>query len=812
MAPREKHKSSPAHRTPTAASSPSSLDFDPVPPLDIRKGPVRSYLVTNPPSNLDKLRTVASIKELVLLGVLITFVCFIRLHKLSWPDSVVFDEVHFGKFAAYYIKGQFFMDVHPPLAKMLYGAIGNLAGFQGNFLFESIGDKFPKNVPYTFMRFYSASLGVGTVLLLYLTLRSSGVRLWVAAVCTLCFAVENAYVTISRYILLDSPLFFFIAATAFAFKKYELYPPLSSSALKSLLATGVALGLASSSKWVGLFTVSWIGILCIWRLWFMIGDLSKPVSTTIKVAISKLVLLLGVPSMLYMFFFWIHFGILTNDSEGSSFFSPEFRSTLMGNTIPKNIQAQVGFDSIVTIRHTGTMGGYLHSHRHNYPEGSQQQQITLYPHLDTNNEWIIESVTDPGVTFASFKNVSNGALIKLIHAGSYCRLHTHDEKAPVSKYADWQSEVTCYGYPGFGGDANDHWVVEIDQKLTPPGEARERIVALKTKFRLRHALRNCYLFSHEVKLPEWGFGQQEVTCASMGRPDLTVWYVEDNHNYELPADTERISYPTPSFFAKFWESHKRMWVINSNLKEPHVYESKAIDWPFLKRGISYWGKERENVYLLGNAIMWWSVSLFVLIFAIVCVAELLAWQLGYPILQDEHIVNFHVQVVHYLLGFLLHWVPSFLMGRQLFLHHYLPAYYFGILALGHAMDIVVTLANRRRKIVGSLAVCLFFVLCFLFFSYYSPLIYGTQWTRGQCERSQWLKGWDYDCSKYPEEISEYNVVALDDNFSTIDQFVNPAETMVQHGVAGNENIQDLLREEAPEIAVGREGAGDLLNN
>jgi dolichyl-phosphate-mannose--protein O-mannosyl transferase len=51
--------------------------------------------------------------------------------------------------------------------------------------------------------------------------------------------------------------------------------------------------------------------------------------------------------------------------------------------------------STVTIRHVNTQGGYLHSHPHNYPGGSKQQQITLYPHIDANNEWRIMPLLDP---------------------------------------------------------------------------------------------------------------------------------------------------------------------------------------------------------------------------------------------------------------------------------------------------------------------------------------------------------------------------------------------------------------------------------
>ena len=66
----------------------------------------------------------------------------------------------------------------------------------------------------------------------------------------------------------------------------------------------------------------------------------------------------------------------------------------------------------------------------------------------------------------------------------------------------------------FGGDANDDFVVEIAPK-TKAGmwdwAAKHRLRTLRSQFRLRHAMTGCYLFSHKVKLPDWGFEQQEVS-------------------------------------------------------------------------------------------------------------------------------------------------------------------------------------------------------------------------------------------------------------------------------------------------------------
>lgn len=86
-----------------------------------------------------------------------------------------------------------------------------------------------------------------------------------------------------------------------------------------------------------------------------------------------------------------------------------------------------------------------------------------------------------------------------------------------------------YGFPDYEGDANDYWRVEIEENDRYP-EAGKRLQTLRSRIRLVHVLQSCALFSHEVKLPSWGFGQQEVTCIQGGTKPKTIWMIEESQH------------------------------------------------------------------------------------------------------------------------------------------------------------------------------------------------------------------------------------------------------------------------------------------
>lgn len=87
-----------------------------------------------------------------------------RRESCCYEKSTLTTHSNLGKFAGKYIKSEFFMDVHPPLGKLLITAAGVLSGYNGTFDFKEIGlDYVANSVPYIGMRSLTAALGVALI-------------------------------------------------------------------------------------------------------------------------------------------------------------------------------------------------------------------------------------------------------------------------------------------------------------------------------------------------------------------------------------------------------------------------------------------------------------------------------------------------------------------------------------------------------------------------------------------------------------------------------------------------------------------------
>lgn len=234
----------------------------------------------------------------------------------------------------------------------------------------------------------------------------------------------------------------------------------------------------------------------------------------------------------------------------------------------------------------------------------------------------------------------------------------------------------------------------------------------------------------------------------------------------MPLDTPQVNYEKLGFWSKFAELHKAMWKANEGLTEPHPYESRPISWPTLQRGISLWASQDKHIYFLGNPIVYWAATEAVLTFIIVWGFFQLRGKRGYPDLfrgmepkanSDRYLYiyrdgNNHLEkrvfyeesAGFFVVSWAMHYLPFFIMRRQLFLHHYLPALYFSILVLAVGVDLILKRARSGARLMIAFAITTVIIVTF---RHFAPITYGTEWTREVCLSSQWLNKWDFGCSR-----------------------------------------------------------------
>ncbi|KAF6743799.1 glycosyltransferase family 39 protein [Ephemerocybe angulata] len=213
--------------------------------------------------------------EVIVPAVYTLLSCWTRFHRIGASNTVVWDEVHFGKLKSHHLKREFYFDVHPPLGKMLVGLAGLLSGYGGRFEFKS-GEVYSDMVPYVAMLVMLATFGVLMVPLAWFTSVELGMAQWACRwFCLVSSAIDVGWVCISRFILLDSVLLLFAFLTVFRLTRFhnEQFESFSIDWWVWLFFTGISIGCVTSSvKMIGLFVTALVGVYTVEDLWDKFGD------------------------------------------------------------------------------------------------------------------------------------------------------------------------------------------------------------------------------------------------------------------------------------------------------------------------------------------------------------------------------------------------------------------------------------------------------------------------------------------------------------------------------------------------------------
>jgi dolichyl-phosphate-mannose-protein mannosyltransferase len=110
--------------------------------------------------------------------------------------------------------------------------------------------------------------------------------------------------------------------------------PFSPTWWSWLALTGLSLGATFSCKWVGLFTIATVGLATLEQLWSILGDTRVPMKILFRHFVARAICLIAIPLSVYMFWFKIHFMVLSHSGDGDGFMSSEFQHTLVGHGMP----------------------------------------------------------------------------------------------------------------------------------------------------------------------------------------------------------------------------------------------------------------------------------------------------------------------------------------------------------------------------------------------------------------------------------------------------------------------------------------------
>lgn len=700
-----------------------------------------------------------------------------RLYDIKSPAWVAWDETHFGKMASWYINGTYFFDVHPPLGKLLIALSGKLTGYNGSFAFVEPGYLY-NETNYLGMRSMCALMGASVVPMGFTIVHDLSGSLPAAVFSALLMIFDVGLITLGRFILLDPILLFFMmAATMFNFR-FNNFREFSLLWWCHLFMTGVMLGCVISVKFVGIFVVLLIGTYTVSDLWWIYCDTQRPLLDFLRHFLARTTCLIATPLTVYLMVFAVHDYIIYKVQDGwglqgDGWLSSGYQMALQGNDMFNLSQPKyLAYGSLVTLHSAGSYRTYLHSHNLTYPDSqlpnvssglpfplSHVHSVTGFRLKDANNYWRIEpfdevEVPDWRNPRAAVEPVLNGDTIRLVHNITSRTLAVFNRAAlqvSTQKLLGAMNESQVKPY-------QTAFIIEADGL-----EDEAWLEPINTTFRLFNPAFKCGVYSTGEKLPKWSANQIEMICSRRMMDDGATWAVQRHINKRLPNITTHWRKFLPSFFGRFVEAHQIISTTNAKMKPSH-HEMRDSDqpwmWPILFRGLHFSAVDEHRVYLLGTPTIWW--------LCLLCL-NLSGLAMGYVAFHDARYSSYMLANVNHLLkradssveptspssikrspgaserwrtrrrlgcacfwlwlGWMVHYVPFWFMGRILYFHHYFPALCFSCMLSGVLIDFTLHFCRWMGPNTYKLVAYSFIAVIILSFYMFSPLAYGMHGSR-----------------------------------------------------------------------------------
>ena len=268
-------------------------------------------------------------KDWLLLLIISIISLIVHYAFFAHPGSVVFDEVHIGRFIVEYLKGNYLFDVHPPLGRLIFLFFAYIIGADTITDFSQIGNALPEWA--LFLRIVPTFAGALLPVIIYGILRLLNISKFFAFIAGLLICLENSLIVHSRFLLTDSLLLMFGFLSILIYLLYIKYENKIKYSSFIFFLSIIFACFAFSIKWTGLSFLFLILVFEIQR---------RGIRKSIKSIFASFIIFFTI----YSFIISIHFTLLPNSGTGDDFMVPAFQKTLIGNRFVNDNNLQpIGF-------------------------------------------------------------------------------------------------------------------------------------------------------------------------------------------------------------------------------------------------------------------------------------------------------------------------------------------------------------------------------------------------------------------------------------------------------------------------------------